>query len=92
MKTINTEGITYIDLVPYGTEEWYYGISYEHGDLYEAEEVFRDGHDIEGRSLILIHYPDGGRGRTSAQQCKGLLQSASGCRPADADQTACRHQ
>ena len=59
MKTIRTEGITYIDLIPYGTDEWYYGISYEHGDLYEAEEVFKSGHEIEGRRLCLIHYPDG---------------------------------
>lgn len=59
MKTIKTGGITYIDLIPYGTDEWYYGISYEHGDLYEAEEVFREGQDIEDRNLCLIHYPDG---------------------------------
>ena len=44
MKTIETDGITYIELIPYGTAEWYYGISYEHGDLYEAEEVLKDGH------------------------------------------------
>lgn len=59
MKTIKTDGITYIDLVPHGTDEWYYGISYEHGDLYEAEEVFKAGQDVEGRNLCLIHYPDG---------------------------------
>ena len=59
MKTINTEGITHIEQVPHGTEEWYYGISYEHGDLYEAEELFKAGYDIEGRKLCLIHYPDG---------------------------------
>lgn len=59
MKTIETEGITYIDLIPSGTDEWYYGISYEHGDLYEAEEEFRNGGDIEGRNLCIIHYPDG---------------------------------
>lgn len=59
MKTIKTDGITYIELIPYGTDEWYYGISYEHGDLYEAEEVFKAGHDVEGRNLCLIHYPDG---------------------------------
>ena len=45
MKTIETGGITYIDLIPHGTDEWYYGIGYEHGDLYEAEEVFRAGHE-----------------------------------------------
>lgn len=59
MKTIDTGGISYIDLIPYGTEEWYYGISYEHGDLYEAEELFKEGRVIEGRNLCLIHYPDG---------------------------------
>lgn len=59
MKTIDTGGITYIDLIPYGTDEWYYGISYEHGDLYEAEEVFKEGRDVEGRNLCLVHYPDG---------------------------------
>ena len=59
MKTIETGGITYIELIPYGTDEWYYGISYEHGDLYEAEEVFKEGQDVEGRNLCLIHYPDG---------------------------------
>ena len=59
LKTIETGGITYIELIPYGTDEWYYGISYEHGDLYEAEEIFREGHDIEGRDLCLIHYPGG---------------------------------
>ena len=59
MKTIETNGITYIDLIPYGTDEWYYGISYEHGDLYEAEEVFRAGREVEGRDLRIIHYPDG---------------------------------
>ena len=59
MKTIETNGITYIAPVPCGTDEWYYGISYEHGDLYEAEEVFKEGYDVEGRNLCLIHYPDG---------------------------------
>ena len=59
MKTIETEGITDINLIPYGTDEWYYGISHEHGDLYEAEEIFKAGHEVDGRELILIHYPDG---------------------------------
>ena len=59
MKTIDTHGITYIEPVPEGTPEWYYGISYEHGDLYEAEEVFLMGEPVRGNSLCLIHYPDG---------------------------------
>ena len=40
MKTINLDGITYIQPVPGATSEWYYGISYEQGDLYEAEEIY----------------------------------------------------
>jgi len=59
MKNIETDGITYIEALRDKSNEWYYGISYEHGDLYEAEEDFKEGHDIEGRNLILIHYPDG---------------------------------
>ncbi len=59
MKTIDTHGITYIELIQNGTPEWYYGISYEHGDLYEAEEVFRAGEPVKGNSICLIHYPDG---------------------------------
>lgn len=56
MKTIKTDGITYLEAL---NNEWYYGISYEHGDLYEAEEIFKAGRNIEGRKLILIHYPSG---------------------------------
>ena len=59
MKRIETNGITHIELIPNGTDAWYYGISYEHGDLYEAEEIFKAGHEVEGRELCLIHYPDG---------------------------------
>ncbi len=59
MKHINTKGITYIESVPDGTADWYYGVSLEHGDLYEAEEIFHDGYTIKGNDLCLIHYPDG---------------------------------
>ena len=59
MKTIETDGISYIEPVPGATNEWYFGVDYAHGDLYEAEELFRDGHTINGRKLCLVHYPDG---------------------------------
>ena len=59
MKTIETGGITFIEPVPGATSEWYFGVDYEHGDLYEAEELFRDGYTIKGRKLCLVHYPDG---------------------------------
>lgn len=52
MKDIETDGITYIEALRDRSNEWYYGISYEHGDLYEAEEVFKKGYDVEGRNLI----------------------------------------
>ena len=59
MKSINTGGITHIRPVPSGTTEWYYGLSYEHGDLYEAEEIYKSGQQVQGRDLVLIHYPEG---------------------------------
>ncbi len=59
MKEIETGGITYIEPVPGATSEWYFGVDYEHGDLYEAEELFRDGHVVKGRQLCLVHYPEG---------------------------------
>ena len=59
MKTIDTNGISYIEPVPGGTAEWYYGISNPAGDLYEAEELFRVGQCVRGNSLCLIRYPDG---------------------------------
>ena len=59
MKTIKTNGITYIKPVPGATGEWYFGTDYEQGDLYEAQEIFRDGYTVKGRELCLVHYPDG---------------------------------
>ena len=59
MKIIETDGITYIEPVYGATSEWYFGMDYEHGDLYEAEELFNEGHTVNGRKLCLVHYPDG---------------------------------
>ena len=55
MKNIETNGITYIEALPGCAGEWYFGLDYPHGDLYEAEELFRAGKPVEGRDLILIH-------------------------------------
>lgn len=57
-KKIETKGIAYIDRVP-GTENWYWGMDYACGDLYEAEELFRDGNRITHNRLIFVSYPDG---------------------------------
>ena len=59
MKTIETGNITHIESLAGSEGAWYYGISYEHGDLYEAEEIFRSGGEVKGRDLILLRYPDG---------------------------------
>lgn len=59
MKTIDLQGMTNIELVRGGTEEWYWSTDYIHGDLYEAEELFRMEHPVQSNRLYLIHYPDG---------------------------------
>lgn len=57
-KKINTQGITYIEPLV-GCNEWYWGMDYIHGDLYEAEELFRDGHPVSRNKLLFVHDPDG---------------------------------
>ena len=58
MKEVNTQGITYIEPLV-GCSEWYWGTDYIHGDLYEAEELFRDGHPVSQNKLLFVHDPDG---------------------------------
>ncbi len=58
MKKINTNGIYYIEAFD-GTEEWYWGEDYIHGDLYEAEEIYKKGCEVTSNRLIFVHYPDG---------------------------------
>ena len=57
-KTIYTKGITYIERVP-GTEKWYWGMDYTDGDLYEAEELYKENGRIKNNRLIFISYPEG---------------------------------
>ena len=59
MRTIDIRGITNIELVRGGTSEWYWATDYVHGDLYEAEELFRQKNSVQSNRLYLIHYPDG---------------------------------
>ena len=58
MKTIATGGITYIEPLS-GSREWYWGSDYAKGDLYEAEELYRDDHPVTSNRLVFVHYPDG---------------------------------
>lgn len=59
MKRINTQGITYIELLDGSRGTWYWGSDYASGDLYEAEELFRSGHPVRSNKLIFVHFPDG---------------------------------
>ena len=42
-----------------GTEAFRWGMDYTNGDLYEAEDLFRDGHEIRSNRLIFVSYPEG---------------------------------
>lgn len=59
MKEINLHGITNLEPVRGGTDSWYWSTDYIHGDLYEAEVLFCDGHKIECNMLYLLQYPEG---------------------------------
>ena len=54
MKKIDTQGITYIETLE-GSKDWYWGTDYTSGDLYEAEELFKQGHPINQNRLLFIH-------------------------------------
>lgn len=58
MKRIETGGISYLKPLE-GSCGWYYGTDYTDGDLYEAEELFRDGHSIRRNRMILVRWPEG---------------------------------
>ena len=58
IKRINTGGITFLAPLN-GSREWYWGTDFTSGDLYEAEELYRDGHRIRKNRLVFVHYPDG---------------------------------
>lgn len=59
MRIIDIHGMTNMELVRGETDEWYWATDYIHGDLYEAEELFRQGHRVRSNRLYLIHYPYG---------------------------------
>lgn len=59
MRIIDIHGMTNMELIRGETDEWYWATDYIHGDLYEAEELFRQGHPVKSNRLYLIHYPDG---------------------------------
>ena len=62
MNTIKIDGLVggYPEPID-GTSEWYYSQkgTDDFLDLYEAEEIVKDGHAFGGMNCHLIHFPDG---------------------------------
>lgn len=58
MKIIETNGITYLELLE-ENREWYFGTDYSCGDLYEAEEAYKEKGMVKANRLIFVHRPDG---------------------------------
>lgn len=58
MRKLDTGGVGYLQAFA-GTSGWYWGSDYTSGDLYEAEELYRDGHPIDRNRLLLVSYPEG---------------------------------
>ena len=58
IQKIKTGGISYLAPLV-GSGGWYWGTDHTSGDLYEAEELYRDGHRIRRNRLIFVHYPEG---------------------------------
>ena len=57
IRRIDTGGVAWLE--PLIGSDWYWGTDCTSGDLYEAEELYRDGHRIKQNRLIFVHYPDG---------------------------------
>ena len=57
-KTIQTNGIGFVSELA-GSPGWYWGMDHTSGDLYEAEELWQEGHRIRQNRLILLHFPEG---------------------------------
>lgn len=58
IREIRLGGIGFLEAID-GTEAWYCGSDCVHGDLYEAEELYNDGHEIDSNRLVFVSYPEG---------------------------------
>ena len=67
MKIIELNSTTNLQAIS-GTDVWYFSTDYIHGDLYEAEELYHQGHKVKSNALYLVHYPDGKVFRPVAQR------------------------
>lgn len=55
-KRVDAHGVTC--LVPMEGTDWQWGADYTAGDLYEAEELYRDGHPIRKNRLLFARCPE----------------------------------
>lgn len=69
-KQIELNGLTNLEIVAGGTQEWYWSMDITGGDLYEAQQLFQKG-EILCNHLYLIHYPDGKVYNNEALTAKG---------------------
>ncbi len=58
MKKITTQGICCIEPLS-ERGDWYWGMDYTGGDMYEAMELYQQDSMIKHNRLLLVHYPDG---------------------------------
>ena len=79
MKVIETDGITYIKPIPGATSEWYYGLGFEQGDLYEAEQVFHDSFFLrDGNKLFFNRWHEEGEGENYKYWEETIVKDLSG--------------
>ena len=57
-RRLQLGGISYVDELE-GLPGWCWGMDYTSGDLYEAEELYREGHPIRSNRLVFVCFPEG---------------------------------
>ena len=58
MNRLDLGGVTWLEAFP-GSGGWHWGVSLPCGDLYEAEELFRQDRRVAGNRLLLVKTPEG---------------------------------
>ena len=57
LPVVSTGSVRYLRPL-HGAGDWFWGMDYTDGDLYEAEELWKLGHDIDHTRLILVRDGD----------------------------------
>jgi len=59
MKQIDLKSLISIEPIQGSGHLWYWATNYLYGDLYEAEEIFKEGKCVVSNRLLLLNYPEG---------------------------------